>query len=986
MTKCRTECTHTFDVNFKRMCKSYNCLPCATGFQEATGSTVVTQCGRQVKPFFNKLANIDNRQVGNRDCTRVSNSLPQSTRAGATAKPSYILRRAKLLNTEGGMHPFGEGGCNQGTRSSTSGEFLFNPIPCSQERGPDETSYQPQEVERMGGTPALQNGGFGDTQGATEVERLDGEGGPKGCLLHSSNSCDSPTHATLSGGAGTLSVHMPAFRPVMCTLGVHQGHETSIHLPSEHGSPNDRLHRRHTSDGRVCSTGETSPGSPTVPVDRLGIHNQCSQVSDIPYSANRVPGSPGTLFNTTPESSRGKAPPYKVGGESNSAEASGDGTSTCSSYREAARSIPSSPSGSLILSVPARGSAESPDEQQPRLHCIPHPIPSSQGGAAMVAGETLPMEWQGLSSPEGNSGDKVRCISAGMGGSLQWHQDRGALEPGGAGAAHKLPGVVCSNLSSAIISEGSGGSFGTVTARQSDSCSICQQPRGNSFPTVDKTGKGAMDVGPGQGHYPCRGTHTGDYQLCGRCRVQNSGRQNRLESPSRDIQEDQSAVGSTRGGLICVSSVESAPTLLQLEAGPISRSNRCLQPALGSSEGICKSPVVLSRQSSLPGEEPASSNNSCGSGVEGTAMVSSSVANAIRLPEAASTQPRGVSRVTSQGSDGVPASTGRVAYLRQRFGSANLSEKAKELLLASWRSKTSRSYDSHFKKWLGWCTERDCDPISGPASDVANFLAELHSQGYQTNSLNAYRSAISSVHDKVDDVEVGKHPLVARLLKGAFHARPPLPRYSGTWNVQVVLDCMLQWGDTSTLSLKLLTFKLVMLMSLARPSRSADLVSLHLDNCQFKPEGVVFLPSSLAKQSRQGKPLTDYFFASFPDNKQLCPVETLHHYRHVTAPLRKRNNQLFIGIVKPHNPVTSSTIARWLKEVLKMSGIDVTKFTAHSTRGASSSAAADSGITTGDILKTADWSTESVFRKFYYRSSRDPSYGRAVLSRRISET
>jgi len=60
--------------------------------------------------------------------------------------------------------------------------------------------------------------------------------------------------------------------------------------------------------------------------------------------------------------------------------------------------------------------------------------------------------------------------------------------------------------------------------------------------------------------------------------------------------------------------------------------------------------------------------------------------------------------------------------------------------------------------------------------------------------------------------------------------------------------------------------------------------------------------------------------------------------------------------------------------------------TYNSTRGASSSAASDSGITTGDILKTADWSTESVFRKFYYRSSHDPSYGWAVLSHRSNET
>ena len=327
--------------------------------------------------------------------------------------------------------------------------------------------------------------------------------------------------------------------------------------------------------------------------------------------------------------------------------------------------------------------------------------------------------------------------------------------------------------------------------------------------------------------------------------------------------------------------------------------------------------------------------------------------NVVRLSKTASTQSGHIPGVNQQNPDGIPATAGRVAYLWETFGSTNLSNKAKELPLASWRSKTSRSYDSHFKKWLGWCTEWGCDPISGPSSDIANFLADLCSQGYQTNSLNAYRSAISSVHDKVDDVEVGKHPLVARLLKGAFHARPPLPKYTGTWNVQVVLNQMLQSGDTATLSLKLLTDKLVMLMSLARPSRSADLASLHLSNCQFKLEGVVFLLSTQAKQSRQGKALTDYYFASFPHYKQLCPVETLHRYKQMTAPLRKGNSQMFLSIVKPHNSVAPCTIAQWLKEVLKVSGIDVSIFTGDSTRGASSSAAADSGITTGDILKTS---------------------------------
>lgn len=146
----------------------------------------------------------------------------------------------------------------------------------------------------------------------------------------------------------------------------------------------------------------------------------------------------------------------------------------------------------------------------------------------------------------------------------------------------------------------------------------------------------------------------------------------------------------------------------------------------------------------------------------------------------------------------------------------------------------------------------------------------------------------------------------------------------------------------------------------------------------------MFLPAALAKQSRQGKPLTE-FFASFPDNKQLCPVETLRQYQNVTASLRKKSTKLFVAVVKPHIPVAPCTIARWLKEVLKLSGFDTAMFTAHSTRGASSLAAADSGITASDILKAADWSSEFVFRKFYYQPTHNPLYGRAVLSKSSGE-
>ena len=316
-----------------------------------------------------------------------------------------------------------------------------------------------------------------------------------------------------------------------------------------------------------------------------------------------------------------------------------------------------------------------------------------------------------------------------------------------------------------------------------------------------------------------------------------------------------------------------------------------------------------------------------------------------------------------------------------KFASQSLSRAAGDLLLSSWRTKSNKTYDSHFKKWVCWCTERGSDPVSGPVSDVANFLADLHGEGYQSSSLNVFRSAISSIHDKVDGVEVGKHPIISRLLKGAFHLRPPLPRYSSTWSVDVVLQYLKGLGPTATLSLKSLTHKLVMLLALTRPSRSADLASLNLDRRRFSPEGVAFLPSRLAKQSRQGRPLVEYFFPSFPHDPDLCPVRTLRQYELITSPLRGSSNRaLFLAMVKPHLPVASCTIARWLKKVLEDAGIDVSIFSAHSVRGASSSAAALAGVTTNVILEAADWSTESVFRRFYYKPRHSTTYGDAVLS------
>ena len=63
--------------------------------------------------------------------------------------------------------------------------------------------------------------------------------------------------------------------------------------------------------------------------------------------------------------------------------------------------------------------------------------------------------------------------------------------------------------------------------------------------------------------------------------------------------------------------------------------------------------------------------------------------------------------------------------------------------------------------------------------------------------------------------------------------------------------------------------------------------------------------------------------------------------------------------------------------MLDLAGIDTKTFKAHSVRGALTSAAASAGLMTNQIMIAADWSSESVFQRFYYRP---PSTNLALLS------
>ena len=122
------------------------------------------------------------------------------------------------------------------------------------------------------------------------------------------------------------------------------------------------------------------------------------------------------------------------------------------------------------------------------------------------------------------------------------------------------------------------------------------------------------------------------------------------------------------------------------------------------------------------------------------------------------------------------------------------------------------------------------------------------------------------------------------------------------------------------------------------------------------------------KHTKANRPLESLIYHHYSDNGKLCIVKCLQSYIGIRNTLATQDiRDLIISYGKPHKPVSSGTISRWIKDELSKVGVDTSVFKAHSCRSASSSKARDAGISVSEILKKEGWKSIHTFKTFYSR-------------------
>jgi hypothetical protein len=296
---------------------------------------------------------------------------------------------------------------------------------------------------------------------------------------------------------------------------------------------------------------------------------------------------------------------------------------------------------------------------------------------------------------------------------------------------------------------------------------------------------------------------------------------------------------------------------------------------------------------------------------------------------------------------------------------------------------TNRCYDSKWKLFKQFCSDRSVLPESAGSAIVADFLVFLfRERKCSSGTIASYRAAVGNVLRFTSGYDPAEDKVLSQLLKGFRRQRGPASHRVPTWDVSLVLgELAAHTFEDDTLHL--LTAKAIFLVSLATAGRCHSLAALERDvDVSVTSPRSICIPyhrSHIPKQFfrlKHPKPVVPITIFGLPDGTPpgLCPVRVLLAYLERVAPHRSPSQtSLFV----PHDlskktRVHPSAIGRyvvktvvWAYEQAGRSPPEGVR--AHDVRGIATSLRALTGVAISDVLAAGEWSQADTFTRFYLK-------------------
>ena len=340
------------------------------------------------------------------------------------------------------------------------------------------------------------------------------------------------------------------------------------------------------------------------------------------------------------------------------------------------------------------------------------------------------------------------------------------------------------------------------------------------------------------------------------------------------------------------------------------------------------------------------------------------------------------------------STTSRLGIVKQSLRDKQFSSEVAEHVSKARRDSTVKVYDAKWQIFRDWANERKIDPIQATPQIVADFLTFLFSvKKCQVSTIRGYRSTISNTLKFRTGYDFGSHPVLSELIKSFAKQRPVDRSLAPKWDLAFVLShmCKAPFEPLDKASLFHLSVKTVFLVTLATARRVSEVhaFSIDSDHLRFSNlDGSLILRTQLGFLAKNQLPsrapdsiiipkLSNFCRKSDNFNCMLCPVRAVKIYLNKTKSLRKRRKRLFIP-TQGDQDLAKPTLSRWVKYAIKnaydtisKNPLSLFKPRAHELRAISASWAYMNYIPLEEILKSAVWSSTSLFASHYLRDFRE---------------
>lgn len=317
----------------------------------------------------------------------------------------------------------------------------------------------------------------------------------------------------------------------------------------------------------------------------------------------------------------------------------------------------------------------------------------------------------------------------------------------------------------------------------------------------------------------------------------------------------------------------------------------------------------------------------------------------------------------------------RLQYFWDRYKDKGFSQKSIDLLSSTLDNNSSTKVSSAIRIWVDWCFIKCVDPTTCSLNSICEFFADQLADGKSFNTIAGYRSAISEIHDLVDNLPIGKHPDIIKAMQAVHSENPPDVHSDEPIDINPSLDYISELGNNDSMSIRDLSLKTAFLLALVTACRPSDLHRINVLSCKSSNLGYTFecvepkeykiaVAHSLATSKSRVKKL---FIGKYQENRSLCPYEAVTTLLSRTQQWRdteKQKKALFLITRQPYTPASVDTIANWIKSIIRLSS---SESKAKDLRVLSAFFAQNAGAGLESILALGNWSSNNTYHRFYQR-------------------